>query len=120
MDLHHDAALRQDVTLLACVHDVTLLQNFKGKRSVGFVLQLHLERLFWRGERGAERRPNKLRLHSCRHVHGVVSTHKLHSTEAPHAQSADSVEVAQRHAGEEIGLGLQSAVEIKKVEGKTE
>lgn len=46
MDLHHDAALRQDVTLLAGVHDVTLLQNFEGKRSVGFVLQLHLERLF--------------------------------------------------------------------------
>lgn len=46
VDLHHDAALRQDVTLLAGVHDVALLQNFEGKRSVGFVLQLHLERLF--------------------------------------------------------------------------
>lgn len=48
MDLHHDAALRQDVTLLAGVHDVTLLQNFEGKRSVGFVFQLHLEKLFLR------------------------------------------------------------------------
>lgn len=73
------------------------------------------------GERGTEGRPKELKLHGCCHVHGVVSTHKLHSTEAPHSQSADSVEVAQRHAGEEVGLRLQSAVGIKKKgDGKTE
>lgn len=69
-------------------------------------------------ERGTERRPNEPRLHGCWHVHGLVSTHKLHSTEASHPQSADSVEVAQRNAGEEIGLRLQSAVGIKKGERK--
>lgn len=66
-------------------------------------------------EQGTEERPKELKLHS------YCLTHKLHSTEAPHSQSADSVEVAQRHAGEEVGLHLQSAVRIKKKgDGKTE
>lgn len=38
VSLHHDAALRQDVALLAGVHDVPLLQHFEGKRPIGVIL----------------------------------------------------------------------------------
>lgn len=38
VNLHHDAALWQDVALLAGVHDVALLQHFEGERTMSFVL----------------------------------------------------------------------------------
>lgn len=97
MSLHHDVALRQDVTLLAGVHDVALLQHFEGERPIGLVLQLHLNATHVKplSSRGF-RAPSRLK-----------STHQLHSTEAPHPQGTDGVEIVQGHTGEEICLCLQ-------------
>jgi len=39
---HHDASLRQDVSLLTRVQDVTLFQDLHGKGATVIILQLHL------------------------------------------------------------------------------
>lgn len=98
VSLHHDVALRQDVSLLAGVHNVAFLQHFEGERSIALALQLHLN--------ATERNP--LSSGGRRASSHMKFAHQLHSAEAPHPQSTDDVEIFQGHTGEEICLGLQS------------